>query len=119
AAENQLNHPPAEAKSPVIIGYVGGFRGLVDVDNIAANKLTHINYAFVNVVNNRAVLTNEKTDTVNFRKLKALKVQNPELKILISLGGWTWSGNFSDAVLTDTARRAFAASAVDIIRKHD
>lgn len=119
AAENQLNHPPAEAKSPVIIGYVGGFRGLVDVDNIAANKLTHINYAFVNVVNNRAVLTNEKTDTVNFRKLKALKVQNPELKILISLGGWTWSGNFSDAVLTDTARRAFAASAVDIIRQHN
>lgn len=38
---------------PVIIGYVGGFRGLVDVDKIAANKLTHINYAFVNVQHNR------------------------------------------------------------------
>lgn len=114
--------PPAPTdgdKRPVIIGYVGGFRGLADIENVAANKLTHINYAFVNVVDNRAVLTNEKTDTVNFRKLRALKVQNPDLKILISLGGWTWSGNFSDAVLTDTARRAFAASAVDIIRKHD
>ena len=110
--------PPANGKPPVIIGYVGGFRGLADIENVAANKLTHINYAFVNVVNNRAVLTNEQTDTVNFRKLKALKVQNPDLKILISLGGWTWSGNFSDAVRSDTARRAFAASAVDIIRKH-
>lgn len=109
----------AADKRPVIIGYVGGFRGLADIESVAANKLTHINYAFVNVVDNGAVLTNEKTDTVNFRKLRALKLQNPDLKILISLGGWTWSGNFSDAVLTDTARRAFAASAVDIIRKHD
>lgn len=119
ATDHQAVSPPADDKPPVIIGYVGGFRGLVDVDEISADKLTHINYAFVNVVNNRAVLTNEKTDTVNFRKLKALKLQNPDLKILISLGGWTWSGNFSDAVLTDTARRAFAASAVDIIRKHN
>lgn len=108
-----------DARQPVVIGYVGGFRGLVDIAAIAAEKLTHINYAFVNVLGNRAVLTNEKTDTINFRKLNTLKLRNPELKILISLGGWTWSGNFSDAVLTDTARKAFAASAVDIIRQYD
>ena len=38
---------------------------------------------------------------------------------MISIGGWTWSGRFSDAVLTDTARSAFAASAVDIVGKYD
>lgn len=108
----------AEQGKPVIIGYVGGFRGLVDVDKIAANKLTHINYAFVDVQHNRAVLTNEKTDTTNLRQLNGLKEKNPDLKILISIGGWSWSGRFSDAVLTDTARRAFAASAVDIIRQY-
>lgn len=33
---------------PVIIGYVGGYRGkVIDVNTIAAQKLTHINYAFV------------------------------------------------------------------------
>lgn len=115
----RLVHTPNESPAEVVIGYVGGYRGIVDVDKISANKLTHINYAFVNVLDNRAVLTNEATDTVNFRNLNRLKQQNPDLKILISLGGWTWSGNFSDAVLTDTARRAFAESAVDIIRKHD
>ena len=38
---------------------------------------------------------------------------------MISIGGWTWSGRFSDAVLTDTARAAFAASAADIVRKYN
>jgi len=110
-------HTATQAK-PVIIGYVGGFRGLVNTDMIAARKLTHINYAFVDVQHNRAVLTNEKTDTVNLRRINELKAINPELKILISIGGWAWSENFSDAVLTDTSRKAFAVSAVNIIRTY-
>jgi len=105
-------------EGPVIIGYVGGFRGEANTDIIDALKLTHINYAFVDVQGNRAFLTNEKTDTINFRKLNVLKQINPALKILISIGGWAWSENFSDAVLTDTSRKYFAESAVDIIKKY-
>ena len=103
----------------VVIGYVGGYRGLVNTDLIAAKKLTHINYAFVDIKDNRAWLHREATDTINFRHLNLLKKQNPALKILISIGGWTWSGKFSDAVLSDTSRQAFAASAIDIVRKFD
>jgi chitinase len=108
----------AKNRKYVIIGYVGGYRGLIDTSMVDANKLTHINYAFVDVKNNRAYLSNLKTDSTNFRNLNRLKQKNPDLKILISIGGWTWSGNFSDAVLTDTSRKAFAASAVDIILKY-
>ncbi|HEY0272014.1 MAG TPA: glycoside hydrolase family 18 protein [Chitinophaga sp.] len=110
--------PPAKKHKKVIIGYVGGYKGLTNTYDIAAEKLTHINYAFVNVQHNRAVLGNEATDTVNFRNLNALKQKNPDLKIMISIGGWAWSENFSDAVLTDTSRAAFAASAVEIVRKY-
>jgi chitinase len=102
----------------VIIGYVGGYRGLVDTAMIHASKLTVINYAFVDVQHNRAWLTNRKTDTINFRYLAGLRKKDPDLKVLISIGGWTWSKNFSDAVLSDTSRRAFAASAVAIIRQY-
>ncbi len=102
----------------VVIGYVGGYKGFTDMSMVNPEKLTHINYAFVNVRNNRAWLTHERTDTVNFKNLVNLKKKNPDLKILISIGGWTWSKNFSDAALTDTGRKAFAASAVDIIRKY-
>jgi chitinase len=104
--------------SPVIIGYVGGYKGLINV-NVSANKLSVINYAFVDIKDNRAWLHREATDTINFRRLNELKKQNPALKVVISIGGWTWSGKFSDAVLTDTSRAAFAASAVDIVRKYD
>lgn len=104
---------------PAVIGYVGGFHGLLNTGNIEANKLTHINYAFVDIKDGKAFLTNEKTDSTNFRKLNLLKQQNPDLKILISIGGWTWSENFSDAVLTDAARRTFAKSSVAIIKKYN
>jgi chitinase len=91
--------PPASQKK-IIVGYVPGFRGILDQLSIDANKLTHINYAFVDVQDSMAWLTNLETDTVNFRILNKLKEVNPDLKILISIGGWSWSGNFSDAVLT-------------------
>jgi len=116
-------HNPAYSQQgavprPVIIGYVGGYRGqLINTAVIPVFKFTHINYAFGNVEHKRAVLSHEGTDTTNLRNLVLLKKKDPALKILISLGGWTWSGNFSDAVLTDTARRAFAASAVALLQK--
>ncbi|WP_220392806.1 glycoside hydrolase family 18 protein [Chitinophaga lutea] len=109
--------PPG--KKPVVIAYVGGYRGLIaNPASIMVEKLTHINYAFVDIKNGQAWLTNEATDTVNFRALNALKFRNPALKILISIGGWAWSENFSDAVLTEAGRQLFAATAVDIVRKY-
>jgi len=107
------------AKSkPVIIGYVGGFHGLLKTKTIEAKKLTHINYAFVDIKGGKAFLSNEKTDSTNFRNLNLLKSDNPDLKILISIGGWAWSENFSDAVLTDSSRKVFAKSAVAIIKQY-
>jgi len=105
------------SKKYIVNGYVGGFRGLVKTELIDVKKLTHINYAFVNVKDSLAVLTNLQTDSTNFRKLNELKRINPDLKILISIGGWAWSENFSDAVLTESSRRMFAKSSVDIIRQ--
>ncbi|MBA4053775.1 MAG: chitinase [Marivirga sp.] len=98
-----------------IIGYVPGFRGLLDEKTIDARKLTHINYAFVDVKDSMAWLTNLETDTINFRKLNYLKKDNPDLKIMISIGGWSWSENFSDAVLTESSRRKFANTSVAIV----
>jgi len=110
--------PPASQKE-IIVGYVPGFRGILDQLSIDANKLTHINYAFVDVQDSMAWLTNLETDTVNFRILNKLKEVNPDLKILISIGGWSWSGNFSDAVLTPDSRYKFAKTSVDIVADYD
>ena len=116
--EEKPKTPPSSQKK-IIVGYVPGFRGTLDGLSIDANKLTHINYAFVNVQDSMAWLTNIETDTVNFRILNTLKKVNPELKILISIGGWSWSGNFSDAVLTPSSRKKFAKTSVEIVANND
>jgi len=105
------------AAKPVVIGYVGGYRGIIHADSIDAARLTIINYAFVDIKDNRAWLHN-RTDDNNLKKLVELKAKNPALKILISIGGWTWSKHFSDAVLTDTSRKKFAESATDIVARY-
>ena len=110
--------PSKKKKKPVIIAYVGGFRGLLNTDSINVRRLSHINYAFVDVKDNRAWLHNEATDTGNLRRLSELKNKKPDLKILISLGGWSWSKNFSDAVLTDSSTRNFANSCIDIMAEY-
>jgi chitinase len=99
-----------------IVGYVAGWRE-TDIENIDATKLTHINYAFANVVENKAVLQ-MPYDASNLYRLNKLKEVNPDLKILVSVGGWSWSGNFSDAALTPESRSQFVESIADLIREH-
>lgn len=50
----------------------------------------------------------------NFAQLKALKVLHPNLKAFISLGGWTWSKNFSAAASTDALRKQLVSSCIDL-----
>ncbi|HEV8251211.1 MAG TPA: glycoside hydrolase family 18 protein, partial [Gaiellaceae bacterium] len=50
----------------------------------------------------------------NFQQLKALKELHPGLKVLMSLGGWTWSRDFSDAALTKESRQKFVSSCIDL-----
>jgi len=86
---------------------------------IDATKLTHINYAFANIGPDlKITLGYPYIDPYNFSLLNALKQTNPNLKTLISVGGWTWSGLFSDVALTDASRKNFADSAVTFIKQY-
>ena len=88
-------------------------------DLIDASKLTHINYAFAKIDENcRIALGYPTLDPVNFGLLNALKKKNSGLKTLISVGGWAWSGRFSDAAFTDASRTAFADSCVAFIKTY-
>ncbi|WP_243158154.1 glycoside hydrolase family 18 protein [Aminipila terrae] len=84
-----------------------------------SGKLTHINYAFANISSDlKITLGYPDIDQNNIKLLNSLKQTNPNLKTLISVGGWSWSGKFSDAALTDASRTAFADSCVAFITQY-
>lgn len=105
--------------SKVVIAYIAGWKE-IDVEKIPADKFTHINYAFANVVDGvigsgSGLVTR---DSINIIKLQSLKTKNPNLKILVSVGGWTWSKGFSDAVLTKESRTKLTQSGINFLIKH-
>jgi chitinase len=108
----------AVAAKPAIIAYVFPRNELIVPSEIAVAKLTHINYAFADVKDGR-IVEGFARDAENFKLLADLRRQHPHLRILISVGGWTWSNNFSDAALTTESRRRFTASAIEFVRRHD
>lgn len=67
--------------------------------------------------NGTIVLYDPETDLEELPKVEALKNENPDLKTLLSVGGWTLSHNLSDVAADEQARKVFAESAVDFVRK--
>ena len=103
------------------------------VADIPAGKVTHINYAFANIQNGKCVLGDSYADVDkafagdtwdagalrgNFNQLNKLKATHPQLRSLISIGGWTWSSNFSAAASTASSRAAFVTSCVDFMKTY-
>lgn len=97
-----------------IVGYVGGGAEIWRVD---ASMLTHINYAFAQVNDDREAYFQNPDAPAHLAQLQALKARNPALKILVSVGGWGADG-FSDAALTDSSRAKFSRSAVEMVERY-
>jgi len=104
------------------------------VADIPGDQLTHINYAFVNIdADGRCALGDAYADIDkaypgdswdsgavrgNFHQLQLLKERYPHLKVLLSIGGWTWSTHFSDLALTAEGRAGFATSCADLMQQY-
>ncbi|MQY07901.1 glycosyl hydrolase family 18 protein [Actinomadura macrotermitis] len=123
--------PPPGGKK--VIGYFtdwGVYQRNYHVKNIdtsgSAAKLTHINYAFGNVQNGQCTVGDSYADydrfysaaesvdgqadtwdngalRGSFNQLRKLKKKYPNLKVLWSFGGWTWSGGFGQAAANPAA----------------
>ena len=53
----------------------------------------------------------------NFNQITKLKAKYPNLKVLVSIGGWTYSKFFSDAAKTDASRKKLVSSCIDMFIK--
>jgi len=107
----------ARSAHPVIIAYIFPQDKLIGPGDIAARKVTRINYAFANIKDGRMVNGFDAEDA-NLAWLVRLKQDNPALTILISVGGWSWSGNFSDMALTKASRSLFIDSVNEYLERN-
>jgi len=109
---------PSRAEGPLVVGYLFPQGKAVVASQIDAHALSRINYAFA-IIRNGQLAAESPSDAANFRTLATLRQQNPNLEILISVGGWSGSGPFSDLALTRASRARFITSALQFLRHHD
>lgn len=106
-----------------VVGYYASwapYRGYAP-SQVNAGQFTQINYAFADIsgTTGKVVLTDSARDTKTLKELTALRKKNPDLKIVLSVGGWDYSTYFSDAASTASRRETFAQSCLDLILAHD
>lgn len=105
---------PAERAPYRIIGYVTDGKAL---PKITAGKLDVINFAFAKVGGDHRVFLPTPTAPQRLKELGELRRDNPQLKIVLSVGGWG-AGHFSEAAATAEARGLFVDSAVALVKAH-
>ena len=106
-----------EAARPQIIAYVFPQETPIAPDSIDATHLTRINYAFANIKDGR-IVEGFQQEAQSLAALVALKQRNPRLQVLVSVGGWSWSGGFSEMALTPESRSAFIDSVMAYLSRY-
>ena len=100
--------PPSET---IVVGYAVSWESTLPDPKL----LTHINYAFALIENDFETLKIEKESRLKL--MAALKKQNPNLKVLLSVGGWE-AGNFSEMAADEKHRKAFAKNCLNAVTKY-
>lgn len=103
------------AKRLNVIAYYSA--GPEKVDNLPAEKLSHIIFSFCHLTGNKLTVDNRR-DSTTITKLVNLKKRNPKLKVILSLGGWSGCPSCSDVFSTDAGRKEFAQSVLQLNQKY-
>lgn len=126
----------ASASSMMSVGYFNGGGDVTagpggDINKLDVRQITHLNYSFGLIYNGEKEETNVALKDPAMRhqlwlspkvqsdlaQLPVLRKQNPNLKVLLSVGGWGARG-FSGAAATPETRAVFIQSAQEIVKKY-
>jgi len=99
-----------EAPGRVVASYVTSWSSVMPDPTL----LTHINYAFGHV---NDTFNGVRIDNVGrLKSIVALKSKNPQLKVVLSIGGWE-SGRFSEMAENPQFRESFAKDCARLVKE--
>lgn len=98
-----------------IIAYATGKAATIKEYPIA--KLTHIIYSFLKIQNDTLTFHNDD-QRKNLEELVALKKEHPQLKIMVSVGGWSGCAPCSDLFASAVHRQNFAKTTVALFKQY-
>jgi chitinase len=97
---------------------VGFYRGdIKEVEKFEYEKLTHLIYCFTYLQGNKIGFKNEDSKNTLKRCIE-LKKTYPQLKVLVSIGGWGGCETCSDVFSTDAGRKEFAISVKEMLAEY-
>ena len=97
----------AQKKQLSVIAYYAGPPQLLD--SFPIEKLTELIFCFAHLNGNQLNINNAR-DTAIIQKMVSLKSRNPQLKVIISMGGWGGCYSCSDVFSSSKNRKEFAKS---------
>jgi chitinase len=116
-----------EPASPRVVGYLAAWNDEYSAESIPGALVTDVMYSFARVKDGGIALSKPDPKAApdaphpsaqHFAKLAALKMKYPQLRTLISVGGWGASEGFSEAAADEPSRRKFGESCAAFILAH-
>lgn len=92
------------------------------------SSITHIHYAFMNLDQNGKVFSGDTWSDYGgeivsggavggyFQQFNTIKKNNRNVKLILSIGGWTWSKHFSEAISNPALLKSTATNMVNMIK---
>lgn len=99
-----------------VIAYYTGSTG--KIKNKKVEQLDEIIYSFLHLDRNRLNASNQN-DSASIAYLTSLKSINPDLKVLLSLGGWGGCETCSEVFSSQERRKEFSESVKEILIEHE
>ena len=111
--ENNNENPPVPPEGYIVVGYAYADSGALPDPSL----VTHINFSFAKIQDDFETLYIRDKKAKRLQQIVGLKAQNPDLKVLLSVGGWG-AGNFSEMAADETHRKNFCKNCLAAVNKY-